>query len=44
MASGFTGRFDLWLTGTASPLARQRLAERGMVVVEEVGKRVEIID
>ena len=43
-ATGFNGKFDLWLIGTASPLARQRLAERGMTVVEEVGKRVEIID
>ncbi len=43
-APGFNGRFDLWLTGMASPLAKQRLAERGMTVVEEVYKRVEIID
>ncbi len=43
-ATGFNGKFDLWLIGTASPLARQRLAERGMTVVEEAGKRVEIID
>ena len=32
---------DLWLTGTASPLAKQRLGERGMTVMAEVGKRVE---
>ena len=43
-APGFTGTFALWLTGTASPLAKQRLAERGMAIVEEIGKRVEIID
>jgi hypothetical protein len=43
-APGFNGRFDVWLTGTVSPLARQRLAQRGMTVAEEVGKRVEIID
>jgi hypothetical protein len=43
-AGGFNGKFDLWMTGTASQLARQKLAERGMTVVEEVGKRVEIID
>jgi hypothetical protein len=42
--AGFNGKFDVWLTGSASPLAKQRLGERGMAVVEEVGKRVEIID
>jgi hypothetical protein len=43
-AAGFTGQFDLWLTGTISALARQQLTERGMIVTEEVYKRVEIID
>ena len=43
-ARGFNGKFDLWMTGTASQLARQKLAERGMTVAEEVGKRVEIVD
>lgn len=43
-AAGFNGKFDLWLTGTASSLAKQRLGERGMTVTEEVGTRVEIID
>ena len=43
-AGGFNGKFDLWMTGTASPMARQRLAERGMTVVEDIGKRVEIVD
>jgi len=43
-APGFTGQFDVWLTGTASPLARQQLAQRGMTVTEEVYKRVEIVD
>jgi hypothetical protein len=42
--AGFTGQFDLWLTGTISALARQQLTERGMIVTEEVYKRVEIID
>src|SRR4029450_1660210 len=31
-APGFTGQFDVWLTGTVSPLARQQLAKRGMTV------------
>src|SRR5207237_1392747 len=43
-ASGFNGRFDVWVTGTVSPLTRQQLSERGMTVTEEVYKRVEIID
>jgi hypothetical protein len=43
-APGFTGQFDVWLTGTVSPLARQQLAKRGMTVTEEVYKRVEIVD
>src|SRR5262249_19424871 len=43
-AAGFTGKFDVWLTGTASPQAKERLGERGMTIVEEVGKRVEIVD
>ena len=42
--SGFNGRFDVWLTGTASALARQQLTKRGMTVTEEVYKRVEIMD
>jgi hypothetical protein len=43
-APGFTSQFDVWLTGTVSPLARQQLTERGMSVTEEVYKRVEIVD
>jgi hypothetical protein len=43
-AAGFNGKFDVWLTGTASGLAQQRLAERGMSVAENVQKRVEIVD
>ena len=43
-APGFTGQFDVWLTGMASPLARQQLTQRGMTVTEEVDKRVEIVD
>ncbi len=43
-APGFTGQFDVWLTGTVSPLARQQLTKRGMTVTEEVYKRVETVD
>lgn len=43
-APGFNGKFDLWLIGTVSPVAKQRLTARGMTVTEEIYKRVEIID
>ena len=43
-AAGFNGKLELWLTGRASALARKRLTERGVTVVEEVQKRVEVID
>jgi hypothetical protein len=43
-APGGNAHFDVWLTGTVSPLVRQRLAERGMTVTEGVSKRGEIID
>ena len=42
--AGFSGNFDVWLTGTVSPQTRQALTARGMTVAEEVRKRVEIID
>src|SRR5262249_54046664 len=43
-APGFTGQFDVWLTEVVSALARQQLTERGMILTEEVYKRVEIVD
>ena len=41
---GFNGTFDLWITGTASPLAKQQMAARGFTVTENVGSKVEVID
>src|SRR5262249_45673932 len=41
---GFNGPFDLWITGTASPLAKQQMATRGFTVTESVGSKVEVID
>ena len=41
---GFTGRFELWLTGTASPVARQELEQRGFTVTDRAGTRVEVLD
>ncbi len=43
-APGFTGIFELWVTGTLSPLARQQFELRGIKVVENVDERIEIID
>ncbi len=43
-APGFAGVFELWVTGTLSPLARQQLELRGLKVVENVDKRIEIMD
>ena len=41
---GFNGRFELWLTGTASPVARQELEQRGFTVTDRAGTRVEVLD
>lgn len=43
-APGFAGRFELWVTGTLSPVARQELQGRGFTVVEQAGTRLEIVD
>jgi len=41
---GFNGTFDLWVTGTISPGARQELEQRGYRIVERIHTRVEILD
>lgn len=43
-ADGFGGQFDVWITGTVSPAARQELAGRGFTVTENVNTRVEVLD
>jgi hypothetical protein len=43
-ASGFNGKVDLWLTGTASARARQALAGRGFSVTENAHLRIEVLD
>ncbi len=43
-AVGFNGRFDLWVTGTMSPLAQKRLKELGFTVAQEVDRRVHFMD
>ena len=42
--SGSNGNIEMWVTGTASPLARQQLKERGIVVVENVDTRLHFMD
>ena len=43
-APGFNVKFDVWLTGTLSPVARQGLEARGFTVTERVNARVEVLD
>jgi hypothetical protein len=37
-------RFELWVTGTVSPLARKQLEAQGIKVVEKVDKRIGMMD
>jgi len=39
-----SGTFDVWVTGTLSPRARQEIGERGYTILERVDTRVEILD
>ena len=43
-APGFNGNFEVWVTGTVSPPAKQEFQARGFKVVEQAGSRFEIID
>ena len=42
--AGFDGQFEMWVTGTVSPLARQQLPQLGVVVAEDVDQRILILD
>ena len=42
-APGFNGSFQLWVTGSLSPTAKQELEARGFSVVEQVSSRVDIV-
>ena len=42
--TGFTGGFDLWVTGTVSPLAHQGFAGYGVTVTENVDERQRMFD
>lgn len=37
-------KFDLWVTGTVSPLARKNLEELGVQVAEKVYERIDFVD
>jgi hypothetical protein len=41
---GFNGRFEMWVAGTISPLAREQLKGRGFAITENVNRRVGFID
>ena len=43
-APAFNGKFEIWVTGAASPTAKQELQARGFTVVEQAGSRFEMID
>jgi hypothetical protein len=42
--SGNPARFELWVTGTVSPLARHQLEAQGIKVVEHVDRRIGMMD
>ena len=41
---GFSGRYDFWVTGTFSPLARKQLGHRGFTVTENVDETYGFLD
>jgi hypothetical protein len=43
-APGFNGNFEVWVTGSLSPTAKQELQARGFTAVDQVGGRFDIID
>jgi len=43
-APGFNGKFEIWVTGKVSPRAQQAFAAKNITVVEEVNRRIEILD
>jgi hypothetical protein len=43
-APSFNGNFELWVTGSLSPTAKQQMEARGFTVVEQAGGRFEIVD
>jgi hypothetical protein len=43
-AAGFTEPYDLWVTGTLSPVARQQLRKLGITATENVDARLAFMD
>ena len=43
-APGFDGRFEIWVTGTVSPRAKQAYAAKNITIVEQARTRMEILD
>ena len=43
-APAFNGNSEIWVTGTASPAAKQELQALSLTVVEQAGSRFEMID
>ena len=41
---GFNGSFDLWVTGTLSPTAREELTKLGFNITEDIDRRVDFLD
>jgi hypothetical protein len=37
-------RFELWVTGRVSPLARRQIEAQGIKVVENVDRRIDMMD
>jgi hypothetical protein len=43
-SSESSGSFEMWITGTQSPLAKEQLRQLGVQVVENVDERIEFMD
>jgi len=43
-APRFNGTFQLWVTGSLSPTAKQELQARGFSVVEQVSSQIDVVD
>lgn len=43
-ATGFQGKFDFWVTGTVSPVARKWLTGQGIEVTENVDEKLGFLD
>jgi hypothetical protein len=43
-SSGLTGKLELWVTGTLSPMGKQQLKQLGVEVVENVDQKIGFMD